>query len=791
MKVKKINDWFEKFGRFEVKHRWAFLICLIVVTVVGTLGLSRLKLDNGEEDWFDDWETTKRNQDHFEDIFGSTDSLLAHIKADDVFDSEVLAMIDELGDELLQNVPYAGSITSLMELSIPIGTEEGFEVTSPFEDGVPEDAEELAQKKAFILSRESLVNTLVSADATETWLIVNLEQYSENLTEAMEKIAPPAMKIFNDPKYKSDKWEIRPAGMSYTEFEEEEATMKQLATRILLGFLVMLGCLIIFIRSLRGIVVPSISTVGALTTTLGFSGWMGIKGNNSMIMITVLLSMALAVGYSVHYINSFKMHFRKTGKRKESIVMGVRDSGWALFFTVITTMAGMLSFLSAGIKPMRWVGGITAATVFAVFAYIIILLPVLYSFGKDKSPEADFVNAEGATKSDLRVEAMGKSILNKKWITVILTVLVSAVVIPGIFKIKVNMNYSDMMGERTPYIKRLLEITRSQLGSQYDYEVLIEYSDEDAIKNPQVLKKMDILAERIGKLSQTKVSNGKPRVSSVTKIIKEMNRTLNEDDPASYIIPDNQDLVTQIMFLYEISGGTDLYDYISNDFRAAYLKVELAGYDGEEIVKNLAEVKKWVAELFPDAENAGVVGEVVQYAQMNGKLVRGSIKSIGTSLIIILILLILAFTSIRTGFIAMIPNIVPIALIGGIMGYASVNLDMITAMIMPMILGIAVDDTIHFTNHIKYHFEITGNYRSAIENSYREIGKTMIMTTIILCAMFAIFLTSTMNVLVNIGWLSVVGLGSALIADYTITPVLLYITRPFGREPVADRRRNS
>ena len=155
----------------------------------------------------------------------------------------------------------------------------------------------------------------------------------------------------------------------------------------------------------------------------------------------------------------------KTGQRKESVIMGIRDSGWALSFTVITTMAGMLSFLTAGIKPMRWVGGITAATVFAVFAYIIILLPVLYSFGKDNSPEPDFVNAEGATKSDLRVEAMGKSILNKKWITVILTVLVAAAVIPGIFKIKVNMNYSDMMGERTPYIKRLRNRIGFQAGS--------------------------------------------------------------------------------------------------------------------------------------------------------------------------------------------------------------------------------------------------------------------------------------------------------------------------------------
>ena len=782
MQVKKINDWFEKFGRFEVKFRWWFITGLLVITIAGCLGLPRLKLDNGEEDWFDDWETTKLNQDHFESIFGSTDSLLAHIKAKDVFDPEVLQMIDELGDELLNNVPYADSITSLMELSVPIGTEEGFEVMSPFEDGVPEDPAELAEKKAFILSRESLVNNIVSDDCTETWLIVNLEQYSESLTEAMVKITPPAMEIFNNPKYKSDKWEIRPAGMSYTEYEEEAVTMQQCVSRIGIGFIVMLVFLVLFIRSLRGVVVPAIATVGALGTTLGFSAWMNIKGNNTMILVTVLLSMALAVGYSVHYINSFKMYFRKTGNRKESIVMGVRDSGWALFFTVITTMGGMLSFLAGGIRPMRWVGGITAAAVFVVFVYIMVLLPCLYSFGKDKEPEKNFVDTEGSTKSDLRVEAMGKAILNKKWITIIVASVVMLACIPGLFKIKVNMNYTEMMGERTDYVKRLMEITRSQLGSQYSYEVLIEYPDEDALKDPVRLQNMDVLSERIGTLSQTKISNGKPRVSSVTKIIKEMNRTLNEDDPDAYIIPDDQDLVTQIMFLYEISGGSDLYQYISEDFKAAYLHVELNGYDGEEIVRNMDMVTEWVHELFPDSTNAGVVGEVVQYAHMNGKLVRGSIKSIGTSLLIILILLILAFTSFRTGFIAMIPNVAPIVLIGGVMGYLGWNLDMITAMIMPMILGIAVDDTIHFTNHIKYHWEITGDYRSAVLNSYREIGKTMIMTTIILCAMFFIFLFSTMTVLVRLGWLSMIGLGGALIADYTITPVLLYISKPFGKK---------
>ena len=782
MKTSRINDRFESFGRYQIRHRKVFLIALLVFSVIGCLGLVHLKLTNGEEDWFDNWDQVKMNQDHFESIFGSTDTLLAFIKADDVFDPEVLDAISRLGDEILRNVPYVESVTSLMNLSVPIGTEEGFEVFNPFEDGVPSDPAEIERIRSFILSRESLVNVLVSDDCTETWVIFNLEQYSESLDEAMNKIAPPAMKIFNSDSYKSEKYRILPAGLSYTEYEEEKATMEQCVSRIAIGFAVMVLFLILFVRSFKGVVVPAIATVFALCTTLGYSAWMRIEGNMVMIIVTLLLAMALSVGYSIHFINAFKLHFRRTGDRKESIALGIRDCGWALLFTVITTMAGMLSFLAGGIKPMRWVGGITAAAVLSVYIYTMVLLPILYSFGNNNEPDPKYVSTEGSTAADLRIEAMGGRILSQRWPILCAGALVLLAMIPGIASIKVNMDYSDMMGERTPYIKRLLEITNSKLGSQYSYEVLIEYPDEDAIKNPEVLKNMDELTRRIGTLSMTKVSNGKPRVSSVTKIIKEMNRTLNEDDIAYYVIPDEQELVSQILFLYEISGGDDVYQYVSEDFSAAYLHVELCGYDAEECVKNVDMVEKWVAELFPGTETAGVVGEVMQYAAMNGKLVRGSLRSIGTSFIVIFLLLVLAFSSLRTGAIAMIPNIAPVMLIGGIMGYSHIVLDMITALIMPMILGIAVDDTIHFTNHIKVHFEEFGNYRKAILESYREIGKTMAMTTIILCAMFFIFVFSTMNALVRIGYLSVVGLAGALVADYTLTPILILVTKPFGKE---------
>jgi len=783
MKVSKINELFKKLGNFQIKHRWAFIIGLFVFTVVGIAGLPRLKLSSGEDDWFDNWETVKKNQDHFEEIFGSTDSVIAFIKADDVFDPEILYMIDRLGKRLLNEVPYASSITSLTELNIPTGTEEGFEVSNPFENGIPQNPEELAEKKAFILSRESLRNALVSEDATETFVVLNLEQYAENLDEAKNKIAPPAMAIFNSQEFKSDKYQILPAGLSYSEYEEQLAMASQCVSRIAIGFLIMVILLIVFIRSFRGVIVPAIATVFGIASMIGYSAWLGIEGNNIMIVLVVLLAMALAVGYSIHFINSFKKELRKTGIRKQACIDAIYESGWAIFFTVITTMGGMLSFLASGLRPMRWVAGAAAASVFGVYLYVIILLPVFYSFGKNKQIEkTGSENKDCATKADLTIEKIGNKILNKKWISVIASIVTFAACIPGIMKIEINMNYSDMMGEKTPYIARLMKIARSQLGSQYSYDVLIEYNEEDSFKNPEILKKMDILTDRIGTLSMTKISGGKPRVSSVTKIVKEMNRTLNSDEETAYIIPDDQDLVTQIMFLYEISGGTDLYDYISEDFRAGYLHVEMKDYNGEECIQNVSAINQWLEELFCDAETCGVVGEVMQFAEMNKKLVKGSVKSIGTSFLIIMILMLIAFTSFKTSLISMIPNVAPVILIGGVMGFANVHLDMITALIMPMILGIAVDDTIHFTNHIKFHFEICGNYRQSILSSYREIGKSMIMTTVILCAMFGLFTFSTVSALARIGYMSVIGLGGALIADYTLTPVLILLSKPFGKE---------
>lgn len=782
MQVSRVNKAFARLGRFQVKFRWLILLATILVTLAACLGLPQLQMTASEEEWFDDWDKVKIDQAHFNKIFGSEDSYMVLVRANDVFAPEVLNAINQLSKRLENEVPYADRVVSLTHnLSIPIANDEGFEVIDPFENGIPTDSAQLAAKKSLIMSRESLVNNIVSDDAKETWVILSLKSYEGGVDFGKDSIAPFARNVILSEEFQSDKFQFLPTGMSYTEMEENEVISRECAMRIIFGFAVMLVCLILFVRSLRGVIVPAIATVGGIASVLGVNAWLGIVGDESMVALPILLGMALSVGYSIHYINSFRMHFRRTGNRRESVINAVEETGWPILFTVITTVASLISFLFAGIRPIRWIGGISAGIVFMVYLYVIILIPILMSFGKNAKPDPTEVKAAGATKADILFEFFGRKVCRHSGIVAAISAAIMLAQIPGVMNIDVNMDYTKTMGEKIPFVTRLMDMLSGKIGSLYDFNVMVEFNDGDALKDPANMKRIEALEQKLGTLQLTKISGDKPRVQSVTRLVKEMNRTLNSDSTEYYKIPDAQDMLTQLLFLYEISDADALFERMDEDYKTTYIHIELSGYDAKKIVEDLDSAKSYAAQIFPDAKTS-IVGEVVKYAEMNGKLVNGLLRSFGGSFVIIAIMMILAFGSIKAGLIGMIPNVAPVLLIGGVMGYSGMPLDMITMIVMPMILGIAVDDTIHMNNHIKYGYERTGSYKKALLLSYREIGKTMGMTTFILCAMFFVFIFSPMGALHNVGLLSIIGLAAALVADYTLTTALVYVTKPYGRE---------
>ena len=793
MKLEGIHLLFKKIAEFQLKYRWLCLALLVAVTVVGLLGVKSFKVSSADEDEFITVkEIAKKNDTRFKELFGSNDSIVLLFQSDDVFKPEVLQAIKDIGAELLEKIPYADSVTSITDTDITVGTDEGIEITNPFTDGIPDNPEALKKAKDFILSRKSIVNKLVTEDATETWLVLSLkatppeEVWSKTSTKApMYVIGEAAIAVVTDPKYQSAAYTIKAAGLPYTETEEQAVMGRETVKSVGLSFLCMIILLIIFTRSLRGTIVPLFATFFGITTVLGIMGFLHISGKSEMMSVPIVLAMALSVGYSIHLVNSFKTSFYAIGKRKEAVIDSIENTGWPLFFTVVTTVVSVLSFLTTDLRPMRWMGAASAAMVFAVYVYVSVLIPILMSFGKDIEVGKDSANAHNAKASraqklDARFDRFGHSVIKRRKAVIVAFTLITAACIPALFKIDVNMDSFKFMGLRIPYIRRLYEITQSQLGSYFNYNIMLTFDEDDAVKNPDVLKKLDKLSALIGTFRLTKMNNGVPKIFSILDIVKEMNQTMHSDDPAFYTIPDDEDLLAQLLFLYEISGG-QTSRWVDEEFRTLRMAIDVASYDANELAVNMKTIEQTCAELFPQA-NCHLIGAAVQFAELNNKIVFGELYSFLTSLVAIAILMMLVFGSVKMGLIGLIPNIFPVLVIGAIMGYLDISLDIITMAIMPMILGIAVDDTIHFTNHAKYLFEKEKSYDRAIFGTFYSIGKTLAMTTIILSATFLVYLTCNIAAILRLGVLAAVGLMSALAADYLMTPVLIYISKPFGKE---------
>jgi len=833
MKVKYIQKFFKRFAELQVKYRFLFLTMLLLISVIGITGLKKVKKTTDDMGWITQDAEHKKKIERFEDLFGNNDTIALLIEAKDVFDPDVLKVIKSIGNELLEKVPYADTLTSITDVDIMRGTEEGMEIFHPFEDCIPSDKNEIDEMRRLILSRKAIVNKLVSSDCTECWVILSLHPFppdevwqKENDTPPMNRAGEAAIAIVTDPKWQSDKYTIKPVGLPYTETEEDIVMPRENMKTVLISFIVMVILLIIFAMSFRGVFVSLIaSTVGNMVV-FGFQGHFGITVDSNMMSLPLLLALALSVGYSIHLLNSFKHYFYIGGKRKASVIQSIEETGWPLFFTVVTTVVSVLSFLTTSLEPIRWVGISCAMSVMAVYIYTSILLPIAMTFGKDKKiekknemlqvgkvmPKVEKEVEEGASlqkgddaktdsaqkentqdakdiseapsntlfhKIDEKFARFGKKVIKRRLIFLISFILIFLACIPGVLKMDVRMNSMTFMGTRIPYVKRIFEVTQSQLGSFFNYNVMITFNDDDAVKDPKNLRRVEELEEVIASFNNTKKNEGVAKVFSIVSTIKEMNQTLNEDDPSYYKIPEDKNALSEMLFLYEMSGG-DASKWVDEEFKTLRIRAEVQEFDSRNLAETIAKLREESKRIFPDVD-VFLVGAAVNFADLNEHIVFGELYSFIFSIVAIAMLMALVFGSIKLGLIGLIPNIAPIIVIGAIMGYLGIPLDMMTMTIMPMILGIAVDDTIYFMTHAKLEFEDTGDYNVTITNTFRSIGKTLGATTVILCASFASYSVSLLDGIVRIGLLGALGLAVALVADYLMTPILIYMLKPFKK----------
>ena len=732
------------------------------------------------DDYFIEDDPMLVKTEEFKSHFGNDYYVGVLTHCDNHFTKKNLTTLRALSDELLDSLSYADKVTSLTDIEFMVGSDDGMTIEQIVPDDIPEEGSAAMDSiKARAYSKPHVARKLISPKGDLSWIMIKLRAFpKDSVWKKTSNVAPDIItgeeveRIINKPKYAS----LHPkgTGMPYVTHCKTVYIGKEMGRLMMIATLICMVVMLFMTRSLRGIIAPIISVVGGLFTTYGIAGFTQMYVDSTVLMIPTILAFAVAIAYNIHIFSYFSGRMRIHGERRKAIVETVKEIGWSVFFCGFTTLVSLLSFLVIPIRPMHCVGIISSMSVFFVLITSLVVTPVLLSFGKNKRPIEGFTEDSDTRWTRFMVMLSDKVLRNPKKIGYSFLAVCILLCI-GLWKIEAAFDIERTMGLKVDYVKEVMEVGHSELGSLYSYDLIVELPENDMAKEPEYLKRIDELQTKVNGYELTK------RSTSILDILKDLNQTLNNGDTAFYRIPDTEEEVAQMFLLYENAGGTESEYWMDYDYRRLRLMVEISEFNSARVERELSRIQNDAEKLFPGAKIT-TVGNIPQYVTMMQYLVRGQMLSFVISILIIGVILMIAFQSIRVGLIGLIPNMMPAIFVGGYMGWAGIPLDMMTATLLPMMLGMAVDDTIHFINHSKLEYDRTLHYQTAIRRTFRVVGIAIVITSVITSAVFASFCSSACNMCLNFGLMAIIGILSALAADLFVTPILVSKCKVFGKE---------
>ena len=785
MKIERINEKFGLFAGWLLRVRWWVLAVFAAVMMLAVMGVKKMVVQTSFDDYFIKGDPMLVKTDEFKAHFGNDYFVGVLTECDNHFTTQNLETLRDLSNELLDSLSYVDKITSLTDIEFLAGNEEGMAIAQIVPEVIPKDKARLDSVKQRAYSKPEVARKLISKDGKLSWIVIKLRPFpADSIWKKETTVSPDILtgeevdRIIHKPQYAS--LHPKATGMPYVSQQKVVFIGAEMGRLAKFAILISIVVMLIMTRSMRGVVAPFIGTFGGLLVTFGIAGALGLYVDSATSIIPVILAFAVSIAYNIHLFSFFGKRMLIHGRRKQAVVETFTETGWPVFFCGMTTIVSLLSFLIVPIRPVAYIGIHTSLCVLFVMLTTMLVTPVLLSFGRDKKPKPNFTDNSDTRWSGIMVRISAFDLHNPKMILSVFVLCCVALGI-GVWRMEPAFDMERTMGEKVPYVNKLLEVSHSELGSLYSYDLMVEFPEDGQAKLPENLHRLEQLTKLTEEYPLTK------RTTSILDILKDLNQTLNDGDRAYYRIPDTEDEVAQMMLLYENAGGTESEYWMDYDYRRLRLMVEMSDYNSGEAERELADIEQRAAALFPGAKITAV-GNLPQFTTMMQYLVRGQIQSFLISVLIIGMILMIVFQSVRIGLIGLIPNLFPAICVGGYMGWSGIPLDMMTACIIPMMLGMAVDDTIHFINHAKLEYDRTSHYQTAIRRTFRVVGVAIVTTSVITSAVFAGFMDSCCLQFFNFGWLAVIGIMTALISDLFITPVLVERFHVFGKGKINNSK---
>jgi hydrophobe/amphiphile efflux-3 (HAE3) family protein len=758
----------EKYINFIQKFRWAIAIIIPLFVLLLASNLKNLSFEGSYRIWFGEDSKILNNYDDFRNIFGNDDGIVITFKDESgIFHEKALSSIQRLTDKLWETkyVTRVDSITSYQHVHADIEYPDEIIVEDFIQNIDSESQEYFDDRKNIALKDPQIVNSLISKDGTTTMIVARLiAKAGEN-----EDISFELMGYIND----IIKDEVEKTGYKYwvsggaaitTSFVTIAQDDGGFFTPLAIVSVMVL--LFLLFRRVGGMLIPMAVVVFTMLIVLSIQVMLGYKLNNFTANIPVFI-IAIGIADAVH-VYIIWLAYRKEGMENKLAVQRTLEKNFLpIFLTSLTTSVGFASLTISEIVPVATLGIATASGAILAFFLSVVLMPALLLLLNKDIQKSDKTELDKKT-IDERYQNYAKFLVQNDKKILFFTTLLFGFFALGLFHVKVDSNtirYFDKEVE----IRKATEFISENLTGSMSYEIVVDSKAKDGIKDPEFLRYVDrFYSEFYEKYPDVR------HIISLLDTVKQFHKVMNGDEQKFYTVPDSKELVAQYLLLYSLSlpQGMEINDKMDIEERLLRVSAKINLVDTSKDLEMIEWVEKWW-ESTP--YSAKVNGQTAMFAYMQSDVTDTLIYSISIAMTLVSVMMLIIFKNIRMLFIFILPNILPIILVVGVMGWLGITIDMGVAVSGAIVLGVAVDDSIYF--FVKYFDARKKGF--SLEESFAYVfkyaGTAILFTTIILSLSFLLFMGSEFAPNYNFGIVTASALVIAFIADLLLLPALLSV----------------
>lgn len=765
-KLFSVGFW-ETIARLILRNRAIIIIVILAATYVYSLQWDKMRFTYTEANLLPDEHEVNLEYNNFLKTFGDEGNLIVlGVKDSTLFTIEKLNAWNKLSDDFkpYDEVETVVSIKDLQKLSKDERKQQ-FNLTPFIKDSVSTREEIVKLQQELFEQYPFYDNFLFNSDSKAIRSAIYLDKSIVNTPvrkDFIVNVLIPKVEAF-EATYDLD---VRISGMPYIRTLNSQNIIDEISTFILAAIGVTSIIFFFFFRSTRATIISMVVVLIGVMWTFGIIGFLEYEITVLTALIPPLI-IVIGIPNCIFLINKYQHEVQKHGNKAKSLQRVITKIGNATLMTNVTTASGFATFIITDSTLLKEFGIVASLSILSIFIICLLIIPIIYSYmPMPKDRHLEHLNKRWINTF---VDWMERMVRQRK-ITIYITSLILLVTsIIGIYQINISGSLIEDMPKGKQFFKDI-RFFESEFNGIMPLEIMVDTKRKKGVMKLTNLKRMNELEDLI--IETPELS----RPVSIVSLVKYSKQAYYNGNPKYYQLPSAQENSFILSYAKNSTTNVDLLtNFVDSTGQYARITSFMKDVGTDQMERIEEDLHEKIDKLFPeDKYNVTITGKAYMFQKGTHYLVNNLILSLSLAIVLISLFMAYMFRSFKMIIVSLIPNLLPLLITAGLMGYLGVPIKPSTILVFSIAFGISVDDTIHFL--AKYRQELQANnwkIRKSVYAALRETGVSMFYTSIVLFFGFSVFIISSFGGTVALGALVSATLLFAMLANLLLLPSLL------------------